>query len=50
MMDFRASERGERRFAAYVEGLVEVIGHADRAQRARPALSRGEIYPTWRLN
>lgn len=30
-MDLRASESSERRFAAYVEGLVEVIGHADRA-------------------
>jgi len=30
-MDLRASADGESRFAAYVEGLVQVIGHADRA-------------------
>jgi len=30
-MDLQASEGSESRFAAYVEGLVEVIGHADRA-------------------
>jgi len=30
-MNLRASEGSESRFAAYVEGLVEVIGHADRA-------------------
>jgi len=34
-MDLRASESSERRFAAYVEGLVEVIGHADRAAPLR---------------
>lgn len=34
-MDIRASESGARRFAAYVEGLVEVIGHADRAAPLR---------------
>jgi SRSO17 transposase len=33
-MDFRA-EGSEARFAAYVEGLVSVIGHADRAQPLR---------------
>ena len=30
-MDLLPSESSEARFAAYVEGLVEVIGHADRA-------------------
>ena len=29
------AEGGEARFAAYVEGLVGVIGHADRAQPLR---------------
>ena len=29
-MDLRASGDSETRFAAYIEGLVEVIGHADR--------------------
>lgn len=27
----RLSEASEQRFAAYVEGLIDVIGHADRA-------------------
>jgi SRSO17 transposase len=30
-MNLRASKSSESRFASYVEGLVEVIGHADRA-------------------
>jgi SRSO17 transposase len=30
-MDLRTAEGSESRFAAYVEGLVSVIGHADRA-------------------
>src|ERR1700704_6688538 len=30
-MDLRATEDTESRFVAYVEGLVSVIGHADRA-------------------
>src|ERR1700704_3567564 len=30
-MDLLASESSESRFLAYVEGLVAVIGHADRA-------------------
>ena len=30
-----ASEDSERRFASFVEGLVEVIGHADRAAPLR---------------
>ena len=29
------SEDRQERFAAYVEGLVEVIGHADRASPLR---------------
>src|SRR5882724_2431858 len=34
-MDHRASGSSESRFSAYVEGLVSVIGHADRAQPLR---------------
>src|SRR5882724_4317679 len=34
-MDHRRSATSESRFAAYVEGLVSVIGHADRAQPLR---------------
>jgi SRSO17 transposase len=34
-MDRRQSGTSESRFAAYVEGLVSVIGHADRAQPLR---------------
>ncbi len=34
-MDKRASDESERRFSAYVEGLVGVIGHADRARPLR---------------
>ena len=30
-MDLRAADDSESRFSAYVEGLVSVIGHADRA-------------------
>src|SRR5208282_6017088 len=30
-MDLRATEDTQSRFVAYVEGLVSVIGHADRA-------------------
>ena len=30
-MDLRAADDSESRFAGYVEGLVSVIGHADRA-------------------
>ena len=30
-MDLRAVGDSESRFSAYVEGLVSVIGHADRA-------------------
>ena len=30
-MGRRISDGSESRFAAYVEGIVEVIGHADRA-------------------
>ena len=30
-MDLRAADASESRFSAYVEGLVSVIGHADRA-------------------
>jgi hypothetical protein len=29
-MDLRAADDSESRFSAYVEGLVSVIGHADR--------------------
>ena len=31
-MDFRTAEDSELRFSAYVEGLVSVIGHKDRAR------------------
>src|SRR6476660_1941173 len=34
-MDHRGCEASESRFAAYVEGLVSVIGHADRARPLR---------------
>jgi SRSO17 transposase len=34
-MDRRTSEDSESRFAAYVEGLTSVIGHADRAKPLR---------------
>src|SRR5450755_2840219 len=34
-MDFDRSNESERRFATYVEGLVSVIGHADRARPLR---------------
>src|SRR5450432_624134 len=34
-MDRRTSEGSESRFAAYVEGLTSVIGHADRAKPLR---------------
>ena len=34
-MDHRRSGTSETRFSAYVEGLVSVIGHADRAQPLR---------------
>jgi SRSO17 transposase len=34
-MDLRSSENSESRFASYVEGLVAVIGHADRAAPLR---------------
>jgi SRSO17 transposase len=34
-MDFRRADDSESRFAAYVEGLVSVIGHADRAKPLR---------------
>jgi SRSO17 transposase len=34
-MDRRRSGKSESRFAAYVEGLVSVIGHADRARPLR---------------
>ena len=30
-MNFRSADNSKSRFAAYVEGLVSVIGHADRA-------------------
>ena len=30
-MDLRAADDSESRFSAYVEGLVSVVGHADRA-------------------
>jgi SRSO17 transposase len=30
-MNLRSVDRSKSRFAAYVEGLVSVIGHADRA-------------------
>jgi SRSO17 transposase len=30
-MDLRIADDSESRFAAYVDGLVSVIGHADRA-------------------
>jgi hypothetical protein len=32
-MNLQSSDATESRFAAYVEGLVEEIGHADRAGR-----------------
>jgi SRSO17 transposase len=35
VMDHRRSGTSESRFAAYVEGLVSVIGHADRARPLR---------------
>ena len=31
-MDLRTSDGSESRFSAFVEGLVSVIGHADRAR------------------
>jgi len=31
-MDFQRAEASESRFAKYVQGLVSVIGHADRAR------------------
>jgi SRSO17 transposase len=34
-MDLRGADDSESRFAAYVEGLVSVIGHADRAKPLR---------------
>jgi len=34
-MDHRRSVTSESRFSTYVEGLVSVIGHADRAQPLR---------------
>jgi SRSO17 transposase len=34
-MDLQLADGGEARFAAYVEGLVNVIGHADRADPLR---------------
>ena len=34
-MDLRESKAIESRFAAYVEGLTSVIGHADRAKPLR---------------
>jgi SRSO17 transposase len=34
-MNDRESDDSESRFAAYVEGLVSVIGHADRAKPLR---------------
>src|SRR6266403_649488 len=34
-MDLRGARDSESRFAAYVEGLVSVIGHADRAKPLR---------------
>ena len=34
-MNLRSVERSKSRFAAYVEGLVSVIGHADRASPLR---------------
>ena len=34
-MDLRRADDNESRFAAYVEGLVSVIGHADRAKPLR---------------
>ena len=40
-MDHLSDDGSELRFAAYVEGLVEVIGHADRwkaACKSDPAL------------
>ena len=30
-MNLRSADHSKSRFAAYVEGLVSVIGHADRA-------------------
>src|SRR6202163_967194 len=35
VMDLLASASSEARFLAYVEGVVEVIGHADRAEPLR---------------
>ena len=34
-MDLRRADDNKSRFAAYVEGLVSVIGHADRAKPLR---------------
>jgi len=31
-MDLRTSDGSESRFSAFVEGLVSVIGHSDRAR------------------
>ena len=31
-MDLRTSDGNKSRFSAFVEGLVSVIGHADRAR------------------
>src|SRR5208282_116377 len=38
-MKLRLVDRSKSRFAAYVEGLVSVIGHADRAGPLRPGLN-----------
>src|ERR1700692_4285205 len=35
VMDHLTGDRSESRFSVYVEGLVEVIGHADRASPLR---------------
>src|SRR4029077_17950342 len=34
-MDLRSRDDGESRFATYVDGLVSVIGHSDRAKPLR---------------
>ena len=43
-MDLRAPEDTESRFVAYVEGLVSVIGHADRAGPLRDYCT-GSVMP-----
>ena len=40
-MNLRSADNSKSRFAAYVEGLVSVIGHADRAMALVEIIRRG---------